>query len=99
MLLLKKSKIKCYQNDICLLNNIEMKYESEILNYDNYKRDYYLKKFNINIDNSEEIDVICDEYLRGMTFVINYYLIGMPTYDWYYPYHYAPLLSDIYNYL
>lgn len=94
MLLLKKTKIKCYENDTILLNNIYIKDDEEILNYINYRKEYYKINFG-----EEDIDVICNEYLRGMTFVLNYYLVGIPTFDWYYPYHYAPLISDLYQFI
>jgi len=39
-------------------------------------------------------DVI-DQYLRGMQWVIRYYTEGNPSWLWHYPYHYAPLASDM----
>ncbi len=33
------------------------------------------------------------KYLEGMEWIVNYYLKGPISWTWYYPYHYAPLLS------
>lgn len=34
-------------------------------------------------------------FLDGMFWVVNYYASGMPDWEWYYPFHYAPFVSDI----
>ena len=45
-----------------------------------------------------DIKNLINEYIKGMLFVLKYYLYKIPTYNWFYPYHYAPLLSDLYKY-
>ena len=44
-------------------------------------------------------DSACAEYLRGLSFVTQYYLSSIPSFDWYYPYFYPPLNTDVYEYL
>jgi 5'-3' exonuclease len=39
--------------------------------------------------------VICQEYLNGLRWVAKYYFTGIPSWNWHYPYHHAPLLSDL----
>jgi 5'-3' exoribonuclease 2 len=38
------------------------------------------------------------EYLRGMQWVMWYYTKGCPSWEWFYPYYYAPLLQDVGRY-
>ncbi|ORC93002.1 putative 5-3 exonuclease XRNA [Trypanosoma theileri] len=66
---------------------------------DNHRDGYYENKFGWNPENREEfeenIKLCCAEYLRGTQWVMRYYTTGCPSWDWYYPFHYAPLLQDL----
>lgn len=64
---------------------------------ENYKKAYYKKKF--DIETEDEIKKVCIEYLKGLNWIINYYKHGIPSWKWYYPYFYAPFLSDICKYV
>ncbi|KAH8582020.1 exoribonuclease [Cryptosporidium sp. chipmunk genotype I] len=44
---------------------------------------------------NEISDQVCIHYLRGLSWVLGYYYHGVPSWDWYYPYHYAPYVMDI----
>jgi len=67
-----------------------------------FKMNFY-KKLNIDTENPVSFKVqknnLCKEYLKGIQFVLNYYLYDIPDWYWYYPYHYAPFFSDICDYL
>ncbi|KAK9170909.1 XRN 5'-3' exonuclease N-terminus family protein [Cryptosporidium meleagridis] len=74
-----------------------------------YRISYYNRKFNAQInfiDKEKEYneaksklneisDQVCIHYLRGLSWVLGYYYHGVPSWDWYYPYHYAPYVMDI----
>ena len=60
-------------------------------NFEAYKRDYYSKKFDGDVD----INTVCKEYIKGLQWVIHYYCIEIPSWTWHYPYLYAPFLDDL----
>ena len=60
-----------------------------------YKKIYYKNYFPKN----ESIFKIVNKYLKGIDFVLKYYIIGCPSWNFTYPYKLSPLLSDIYFYL
>tara|TARA_B100000401_G_scaffold223311_1_gene151114 strand:+ start:2201 stop:3916 length:1716 start_codon:yes stop_codon:yes gene_type:complete len=64
------------------------------VNFEGYKKDYYIKKFSEDCD----IESICNEYLKGLQWVITYYKKGSPDWRWFYPYYYGPFLSDLSKY-
>lgn len=64
------------------------------LNLDEYKKEYYSTHF----PKDEPLEKICHDYMEGMQWVMNYYTKGVPNWNWYFPYHYAPFASDIAKY-
>eukprot|EP01022_Parablepharisma_sp_SALTPOND_P008218 TRINITY_DN1353_c0_g1_i1.p1 TRINITY_DN1353_c0_g1~~TRINITY_DN1353_c0_g1_i1.p1 ORF type:complete len:1171 (+),score=123.77 TRINITY_DN1353_c0_g1_i1:444-3956(+) len=62
------------------------------------KKLYYSEKLHIDIsteDGKKALAKIISKYLEGLQWVLYYYYKGVPHWGWYYPYHYAPLISDI----
>jgi len=68
--------------------------KNHILDIDAYKEEYYKIKMN-NVD----VELICHEYIRGLLFVVKYYLINMPDWEYCYPFYYAPFFSDLHKYV
>jgi len=59
---------------------------------------YYDEKYRINIEkNPQELTPILTAYMQGLQFVLSYYYTGCPSWLWYYPYYYSPLVSDLSN--
>lgn len=59
-----------------------------------WKDRYYLAKFQQPSTNVTFKTSITREYTRGLSWVLQYYYQGVPSWEWYYPYHYAPFASD-----
>lgn len=96
-MLLDKSKHKVYMSDLILSNSLSYTTDGVLLNFDKYRKEYYEKK--LKFEDENEIKNLVKEYVDGLTFILKYYYNEIPTYNWFFPYHYAPLLKDIYNYL
>ena len=58
------------------------------------KRAYYEKKLQCQPGGAQHRK-LCREFLRGMAWTLKYYVEGCPSWGWYYPFHYAPFLSDM----
>ena len=37
------------------------------------------------------------QYIKGLVWTMRYYYTAVPDWGWYYPYHHAPLMQDIYT--
>ena len=64
-----------------------------------YHDRYYQTKFHLTTQ--EEIDEtrrgLVRSYLEGISWALLYYYQGCPSWQWYYPYHYAPFAADFVN--
>lgn len=55
----------------------------------NYKTEYYNTKF------TAVKEKVVQEYIQGIQWILGYYTNGIPSWKWYYPFNYAPFISDI----
>lgn len=64
------------------------------------KRHFYKEKFGLDAETEDEkITNIIDTYLTGLNYVYQYYFKTLPSWEWFYPYYYAPLVNDLNVYL
>ncbi|KAI5191163.1 5'-3' exoribonuclease 4 [Nematocida sp. AWRm77] len=57
------------------------------------KKTYYATRLHARTE--QEKEAVCLEYVKGLAWVLQYYNKGCPSWDWYYPMHFAPLATDI----
>ncbi|KAM3604372.1 uncharacterized protein V6R79_010194 [Siganus canaliculatus] len=62
-----------------------------------YKRTYYMTKIGVDVVSDEFLAQQAKCYVEGIQWILHYYYQGVQSWSWYYPYHYAPFLSDIRN--
>ncbi|XP_071962414.1 5'-3' exoribonuclease 2-like isoform X2 [Antedon mediterranea] len=61
---------------------------------DGWRERYYQGKFDVEGDDYAFRNKVGDAYALGLCWVLQYYYQGCPSWDWYFPYHYAPFASD-----
>lgn len=62
-----------------------------------WKADYYMDKMNIDVNDDKKMDDLVGSYIIGIQWVLKYYYEGVASWGWFYPYHYAPKISDLKN--
>lgn len=64
---------------------------------DGYADRYYEQKFHVKKEDIEFRHSVARSYVEGLAWVLLYYFQGCPSWEWYYPYHYAPFAADFQN--
>lgn len=59
-----------------------------------YADRYYEQKFHVNPKDFAFRHKVGRAYAEGLAWVLKYYFQGCPSWEWYYPYHYAPFAAD-----
>ncbi|KAL7990884.1 hypothetical protein Chor_014314 [Crotalus horridus] len=62
-----------------------------------YKRTYYMTKMGIEVVSDDFLADQAKCYVQAIQWILHYYYHGVQSWSWYYPFHYAPYLSDICN--
>jgi 5'-3' exonuclease len=81
------------------IDPIDVDYPQSVLKKSkNWKDDMYRMKFPEYEDlHALKEDLACS-YIEGLVFCWKYYTQGVQSWDWYFPYHYAPFSSDIFQF-
>lgn len=56
---------------------------------------YYYDKFGFTPVDAEKHRALRKAYIEGLVWNLEYYYKGCTSWEWYYPYHYGPMLSDL----
>ena len=60
-----------------------------------WKERYYREK--LKSPSAEDRRNVVNSFIEGLHWVLEYYYRGVASWDWYYPYHYAPMISELVN--
>lgn len=72
----------------------ELPVDSVRLWEEGYADRYYEQKFKVSPKDIEFRHKVARAYVEGLAWVLLYYFQGCPSWEWYYPYHYAPFAAD-----
>ena len=59
-----------------------------------YRERYYREKFGVDLSDDEFRKDVVKSYVEGLCWVLAYYYQGVPSWQWYYPYHFSPFAAD-----
>ena len=61
-----------------------------------YRNEYYTAKFSRRLTPEFQFEM-ATEWFRAMQWIMYYYYTGCQSWGWFFPYHYAPFMSDLVN--
>ncbi|KAK9468253.1 XRN 5'-3' exonuclease N-terminus-domain-containing protein [Lipomyces arxii] len=71
--------------------------EKVVRNANNWKDNYYKEKLGFLSNDEVKMTMLCENYVQGLQWILNYYYKGVCSWSWYFKYYYSPMVSDIYK--
>ena len=56
---------------------------------------YYSSKFGLKDNSPDLLMAVKVAYVEALVWCLGYYFQGVPSWSWFYPFHYSPMLSDL----
>ncbi|KAG7370128.1 proteasome subunit beta [Nitzschia inconspicua] len=78
-------------------NEDATKYQLVSIDDQDLKGRYYYDKFQFTPFDADKHLALRRAYIEGLVWNLSYYYEGCISWEWYYPYHYGPMLSDLVN--
>ena len=75
----------------------ETKYRFADIDDQDLKGRYYYDKFEFTPFDADKHLALRKAYMEGLVWNLKYYYEGCVSWEWFYPYHYGPMLSDLVN--
>ncbi|KAJ3154609.1 5'-3' exoribonuclease 2 [Geranomyces variabilis] len=72
----------------------EEEFDDVRLHESGWKQRYYQTKFRVEATDINFRRGVVTSYVEGLCWVLKYYYQGCQSWNWYFPYHYAPFASD-----
>lgn len=87
-------------NDLRLINHTLLDHITDsshgpVLDYEGYRQAYYARA-GIAL---KDVPGLCESYLQTLEWILLYYTKGLPSWEHFYPSHYAPMMRDLQRYL
>eukprot|EP00934_Nitzschia_sp_Nitz4_P002883 Nitzschia sp. Nitz4//scaffold356_size15932//2575//6992//NITZ4_008878-RA/size15932-snap-gene-0.1-mRNA-1//-1//CDS//3329548961//2873//frame0 len=73
------------------------RWEASNMDDQDLKGRYYYDKFQFSPFDAEKHTALRKAYVEGLVWCLKYYYEGCVSWEWYFPYHYGPMLSDLVN--
>ncbi len=94
------------EKDLCIYqhaeyyNPIHPEYDlyNKLFDMINYYDENWIKQYNSFYFKNENINDVCDNYIKSLEFCLNYYF-GIVNWEFYYKYRTTPTFNDLYDYL
>lgn len=87
------SKVNFFPDQIMLNHSHRDEKGKWHLDLESYTHEY--NEVHFEKDSWQQQERVCHQYIQGLQWVITYYTTGCPSWNWYYPYQYAPMAKTI----